>query len=114
MGKTALKTALAPQPRHGGARLPLGAHPGNTGGKKGRSGRKSDEFKAMCQSLASSADVERAVTEILQTPTHPHFVSALKWATEHGYGRPTEHVEHSGTVSHKHQVWKLGDREVAF
>lgn len=27
--------------------------------------------------------------------------------------RPTE-VEHSGTITHRHQVWKLGDREVSF
>jgi hypothetical protein len=43
--KTASKTAFAPAPPQGGARLPLGAHPGNTGGKPGRSGRPPDEFR---------------------------------------------------------------------
>lgn len=36
---------LAPPSPRNGYRLPLGAHPKNTGGKKGRSGRKPDAFK---------------------------------------------------------------------
>jgi len=38
-----------------GARSPTGAHPGNTGGKAGRSGRKPDEFK---EELAAIRDAE--------------------------------------------------------
>jgi hypothetical protein len=54
-GKPRSKTALAPAPRHGGARLPLGAHPGNTGGKPGRSGRKPDEFKELLAGIRDEA-----------------------------------------------------------
>ena len=46
--KTASKTAsprFAPAPPQGGAQLPLGAHPQNTGGKKGRSGRRPSELR---------------------------------------------------------------------
>src|SRR5689334_5686837 len=44
--QSARTVELAPPPPQGGAQLPLGAHPGNTGGKKGRSGRKPDAFVA--------------------------------------------------------------------
>lgn len=43
--KTAKKTAK-PSPRSGVA-FPLGAHAGNTGGKKGRSGRPREEIRAL-------------------------------------------------------------------
>ena len=46
MAKTATKYAT-PSPRSG-VSLPLGNHPGNTGGKKGRSGRKSKAFLQRC------------------------------------------------------------------
>jgi hypothetical protein len=59
-------------------------------------GRPPDAFKAMCQRLASSEDVRKSVAEILQDSTSPLFVGALKWATENGYGKPKESIEHSG------------------
>lgn len=110
-GKTATKTARSPI---NGAEIPLGAHPGNTGGKPGRSGRKPDAFRELCRALASGETTVQQVEAILKDNQHPAFLGAVKWATEHGYGKPTEHVEHSGTVNHKHQVWKFGDKEVAF
>lgn len=88
--KTAVKTGT-PSPRSGYA-LPVGAHPGNTGGKKGRSGRKPDEFKQICQRLASRASTVNAVSRILKDDTHPAYLGALKWATENGYGRATESI----------------------
>lgn len=87
--KTAAKTARSPK---NGAEIPLGAHPGNTGGKPGRSGRPPDEFKQMCQAMASREATFAAVTRILADPTHPHFMSALKWASEHGYGKPAQPI----------------------
>lgn len=45
MAKTAGKTAVAVSPLTG-ATIPLGAHPGNTGGKPGRSGRPKDKVRA--------------------------------------------------------------------
>ena len=52
-GKTANKTASSeqrsrPSPRSGQT-LPLGNHPGNTGGKKGRSGRPPSPIRDACR-----------------------------------------------------------------
>jgi hypothetical protein len=59
--KTAKKTAkkasakhAKPSPRNG-VSLPVGAHPGNTGGKAGRSGRKPDEFKEALAAVRDTA-----------------------------------------------------------
>lgn len=59
--------ALARPPAQGGARLPLGAHAGNTGGKPGRSGRPPSAvretarqlFDDRLQTLAKIADNRR-------------------------------------------------------
>jgi hypothetical protein len=109
--KTAPNTALtlAPAPRKGGARLPVGNHPKNTGGKKGRSGRKPDEFKAMMRELVSHDDATKALKAILSEPGHPQYVSAYRMAAEFGYGKASQPVEHTGegggpisvTVTHR-------------
>jgi hypothetical protein len=92
--KTAGKTAT-PSPLTGKA-LPVGAHPGNTGGKKGRSGRKPDEFKAFMRSLVSHEDASSALHSVLVNPKHPHWVQAFKMAAEFGYGRASQPLEHTG------------------
>ena len=92
--KTAMKTAK-PSPRSGVA-LPAGAHPGNTGGKPGRSGRRPDEFKAMMRRLVNRKDVAAAFRSILLNPEHPEFLRAFKLAAEIGYGRPTLLAEVQG------------------
>lgn len=90
-GKTATKTALR-IPSHGrGKLLPKGRL-----GNKGGTGRPPDEFKALCQNLATSADTLKAVTAILRDKSHPAFMGALKWASEHGYGKPTQTVQMAG------------------
>lgn len=106
-GKTAQKTPLR-VPSHGKGKLRIG------GTNKGGPGRPPDAFKELCRQLASGEKTVVSVRAILEDETHPQFVAALKWATEHGYGKPKESIEHSGEVTMKHQVWKLGDREVAF
>lgn len=86
---------LIPQ-AHGGA-IYSGGVPGNPGG-----GRTPDAFKALCQQLACSG--AEAVARIMQKPNaedHPAYLGALKWATEHGYGKPKESVEHTGKVTVK-------------
>jgi hypothetical protein len=95
--KTARKTAK-PSPVNG-VQLPVGAHLGNTGGKPGRSGRPPDAFKAICRELVTRNETLAAVRKILRDPNHPAFVGALKWATEHGYGRPLQRVEADGKVT---------------
>ena len=66
------------------------------GPKKGapNAGRPPDKFKQMCQALASSVEVEQRVAEILNRGSKdPMFLGALKWASEHGYGRPDQNVD---------------------
>lgn len=64
-------------------------------GKKGRSGRKPEAFKRMCRALASCDATLDEVETILKDADHQHFMAALKWATEQGFGKPTQPVEHS-------------------
>jgi hypothetical protein len=80
-----------PQP-HGGALVP-----GAGGGPQPGSGRPPDEFKKLCQSLASRKETIDAVEAILKDSKHPAYLGALKWATENGYGRPKESVELTGS-----------------
>lgn len=75
-------------------------------------GRPPDVFKQLCRDLASGALTIQAVTGILSDASHPQFMAALKWATEHGYGKPKESVEHQGTIQHEHRVMKWGNMEI--
>ena len=98
---------LIPQPRGGALRR---GNPGNWGG-----GRPPDEFRAMCRELACSA--RDAAQIILKNPNHPAYVGALKWASEHGYGKPKETVEHTGPgggAIQVVQVMLIGGKEVKF
>lgn len=56
--KTAKKTAKSPR---NGQEIPLGNHPGNTGGKKGRSGRRPYAFVLFAQKVLSSKETMDAV-----------------------------------------------------
>lgn len=80
-------------PRHGGGKLRVGGYNGGAGG------RPPDAFKALCRELASRDETVQAVTAILADRDHPAYLGALKWASEHGYGRPTQPVEHAGDVT---------------
>lgn len=80
-----------------GAANLLTGNPGNSGG-----GRPPDEFKAMCRQLASRAKTFEVAERILDNPeVYPSlYTGALKWATEQGYGKPKEHIEHTGEIKH--------------
>lgn len=89
------------------------------GPKKGapNAGRRPDDFKALCASLATREATLDAVTGILANPDHPQFMAALKWASENGYGRPAQAVHVSspdgGAVQHEHSIM-FGDRVIPF
>lgn len=70
----------------------------------------------MCRALASSQAVRENVAMILSNPvTHGNlYIGALKWASEHGYGKPTESVELTGKDGGPVQLWTFGKRKVAF
>jgi hypothetical protein len=96
---TAWKTALvAPAPPEGGARLPLGAHAGNAGGKPGRSGRVPNAFREKCQDLSWDA-ISSMAEKILADDTHPYFMSMLKLLSEYGYSKPQQSIHFDGGLS---------------
>lgn len=86
-----------PQP-HGG-KLVAGAGRGPAKGAP-NAGRPRDEWKARLQAMASSDAVLDHVHKTLENgPSDPFFQRALDYVTDHGYGRATQPIELSGTVS---------------
>lgn len=83
--KTAAKTAVSPR---NGAVIPLGAHPGNTGGKKGRSGRKPSTFAGFVRSLHAKEDVRTAIENAAADETSKGFAPVLKLMAEYDPERP--------------------------
>lgn len=83
--KTAPKTATSPK---NGAVIPLGAHPGNTGGKKGRSGRKPSTFAGFVRTLHDKADVRKAIESAASDETSKGFAPVLKLMAEYDPERP--------------------------
>lgn len=83
-----------PQENGRGA-LYAGGVPGNKGG-----GRTPDAFKAEMRKLVSHSARLKHLKSVLSNPDHPQFLAAYKFATEQGYGKPKETVEHSGTIQH--------------
>lgn len=81
---------MKPGPR--GGMLRVGSLPGNTPG----TGRPPDEFKAAMRALASYAEQAGYVRDVLADKDHPQWLGALKYVTEHGYGKPTQTLEHTG------------------
>jgi hypothetical protein len=55
-------------------------------------GRPPDEFKERMAGLASWSEVHTALESILRDPEHPHWMRALEYATERGYGKVTQPV----------------------
>jgi hypothetical protein len=88
--KTAVKTAVSPL---SGGRIPLGAHPGNTGGKKGRSGRRPDWLKTFCDNLLASPKCKAQVKAILADKDHPAFATMWKAAGDRAHGKPDQKVD---------------------
>lgn len=111
--RTARKTAIG----RNGNEIPLGAHPGNTGGKKGRSGRRPDAIRELARSLTDEHRLLEVVCGIARgrigeswfdnegkehaEPTrNADRINAVKLLLAYGWGQPTQvhEVEHSGTI----------------
>lgn len=84
-GKTARKTARSPR---NGAEIPLGAHPGNTGGKKGRSGRKPSTFAGFIRTLHANEDVRDALERAASDESSRGFGVVAKLMAEYDPERP--------------------------
>lgn len=73
------------------------------GPPKGSGGRPRDEWQAKLREMASSEKVLAHVLTVLeQGPEHPYFDRALQYATDHGYGKPKQEIEHGGKVTLEH------------
>lgn len=92
-GKTAERTAVSPR---NGARIPVGAHPGNTGGKKGRSGRKPQAFRVFAASVATDPEFQQALKTAALDPDHPNHANAVKQILAYSEGLPRQVVEQTG------------------
>lgn len=68
---------LAPPSPLTGYQLPVGAHPGNTGGKAGRSGRPKKAFKAFVAELRQDPDVQDALGRAAKNENAKNFKAAL-------------------------------------
>lgn len=111
MAKTAPKTA--PLPPNGGARLPLGNHPGNTGGKKGRSGRKPEAFTRFLARLRRDPALHDALKQAAGDPNSRGFSSALKVLSDYDKDKPAEKREHSGKLEVSVRMIREGARRTA-
>jgi hypothetical protein len=65
--------------------------------------------------LATFAERQGYVEEVLADTTHPHWMRALEYCTERGYGKTPQTVVHEGDpdkpVKHEHVV-KWGGLEI--
>lgn len=97
--KTGNKSGVMTSPING-ATTPVGAHPGNTGGKKGRSGRPPNWLKDWCDELLSKPQSKAQVQAVLADSTHTAYASMWKAVADRAHGRPKETVEHTGEIKH--------------
>lgn len=62
-------------------------------------GRPPDKFKELCRELATGEKTVAQLRLILKSKKDPQFMSALRWASEHGYGKPAQPLEHTGSIT---------------
>ncbi|HEV8177158.1 MAG TPA: hypothetical protein VGP44_05665 [Gemmatimonadales bacterium] len=79
------------RPPQGGAGI-IPGNPGNSGGKKRRSGRKPNVYRELCEGMLSSPDAQRSVARILKDDRHPHFASIYKHLAEYAHGKPVQPI----------------------
>jgi hypothetical protein len=82
--------------RNGGPGVPLGAHPGNTGGKKKRSGAWPKSFVPFLMYLRESKDLQKSLVEIAKNPRARNFPALLKLLTMYDPEKPAAKKEVSG------------------
>jgi hypothetical protein len=98
--KTGTKTgklAVMRSPKNG-AECPTGAHPKNTGGKKGRSGRRSQKLATFLAELRQKPDVHQAIEEAASDPDCRSFGMALRLIAEYDNEKPAEKRQIVGPV----------------
>ncbi len=84
------KTMISPR---SGSQIPTGAHPGNTGGKKGRSGRKPNAFKELCREILDDEETREALRAAAKSPSAPGYGGIIKMLASYAEGVPAQKVE---------------------
>lgn len=85
--KTANQTRLAKPSGRNGNQLPVGAHPGNTGGKKGRSGRTPEDIRRRLRdSLDSRINVLEEIADAVHGSNDGDRVRVLELMGKYGLG----------------------------
>ena len=98
--KTAEKTARSKPSPLTGQTLPLGAHPKNTGGKKGRSGRKPFLWKEHCRDVLIDKTVREHMLVAARTPKLPGYAPLIKMLASYAEGLPEQTIilEHESPI----------------
>ena len=106
-------------------------NPGNSGGKKGRSGRPSSDFRTACKNIADKYKFLEMLAEIAignlgekwidkrgetqyDETSNSDRIKAIELVLAYGEGRPTQPLQHELTpphkiVLHRHPGTKMGD-----
>ena len=103
----------------GPTRLPngqlVGGNPGNSGGKKGRSGRPANKFREYCREIFEKNELLIKATRMAcdeEEKAHDRL-DAIKWIAEQGYGKAPAELKIDGELTCKHDLSKLTDKEIA-
>lgn len=112
MSDNSAKKTQKPSPRSGYA-LPVGNHPGNTGGKKGRSGRKPNAFKDFLAQLRRDPEALEAFRQAALDPTCRSFGSAWKLMSDYDDEKPAEKKQIVGPIEVRVKMVREGRRITA-
>ena len=55
-------------------------------------GRPPNEWKKLCQGMASRAEMLKTAQKVLKNPAHPAWLGAWKFVAEQGYGRAVQPI----------------------
>lgn len=86
-----------------------GGNPGNSGGKKGRSGRKPLAFKRRCAEVLHENAVWKEIKTAARDRHSPNWVALLRWLAEYGEGLPPEEFTVDLRDRRDHALAKLLD-----
>lgn len=68
----------------------IGGNPGNSGGKKARSGRKTAEIAGRAERLLNKPKARRALEAVITNENHPHYAAMWKALADRAYGKPAQ------------------------
>ena len=76
-------------------------------------GRPSDDFTAMMRALASDEETIAELRKILKDRNHEHFIKALTFCADRGYGKPAQPIDVTSNGKSLADVLREGRDRVA-